>query len=180
MLRPPRAEMRVRPATAADHAAIRDVIARAYRQYESILPPAIYKAYQADLADFDGRAGAELLVAEAGAAVVGTVTFYADAAAEGLGWPAGWAGVRALGVDPAQRGLGIARRLMRACTERAAEVGAPVVCLHTAEFMPEAVRLYEGLGYRRAPSYDVDVAAPLGVSDDAVNAIAYTRTLTDW
>jgi hypothetical protein len=32
--------------------------------------------------------------------VVGTVTFYEDAAAEGLGWPPGWAGLRALGVRP--------------------------------------------------------------------------------
>ena len=26
--------------------------------------------------------------------VVGTVTYYADASAQGLGWPSGWAGLR--------------------------------------------------------------------------------------
>jgi GNAT superfamily N-acetyltransferase len=63
--------------------------------------------------------------------------------AEGFGWPSGWAGVRALGVDPAVRGLGIGSALMQACYERARAAGAPVLCLHTARFMPTPVAMYD-------------------------------------
>jgi len=108
-----------------------------------------------------------LLVAEHAGRVAGTVTFYEDAAAEGLGWPAGWAGLRALGVDPAARGLGAGRALMDACLERALAVRAPVLCLHTAAFMTAAVAIYEAMGFRRAPSFDFEVPAggapPVGI-----------------
>ena len=43
--------------------------------------------------------------------LLGTVTFFPDAASEGLGLPKGWAGLRALAVDPAARGCGLGRRL---------------------------------------------------------------------
>lgn len=84
------------------------------------------------------------------------MTFYPDAGGEGLGWPSGWAGLRALGVDPAMRGLGIGRRLMGECLDRARALGAPVLCLHTAAFMTAAVTIYERMGFERAPEYDFD------------------------
>jgi predicted N-acetyltransferase YhbS len=171
------ATLRVRPATSADHAEVRHVITSAYQQYAASLPPAVFRAYMAELTDLDSRADAELLVAEIGSEIVGTVTYYGDASVEGLGWPSGWPGVRALGVDPAHRGRGIAAGLMEACLDRARVEGAPVICLHTANFMPAAVRLYEGLQFRRAPAHDVDVTAPLGITDHTVIAIAYTRSL---
>ena len=168
--------MRVRAADPADHGAIRDVIQRAYQQYESTLPPAVFRAYLTDLTDLDSRSGADLLVAEVGFEIAGAVTYYRNASAEGLGWPRRWAGVRALAVDPAHRGLGVARLLMQTCVDRALAAGAPVVCLHTASFMPAAVGLYEGLDFRRAPDYDIDVTPLLGVGGDTVMAIAYTQS----
>jgi predicted N-acetyltransferase YhbS len=172
-----RARLRVRPATGADHGRIRELIARAYKQYEATLPAAVFRAYMIDLTDLDARTDADLLVAETDSQIVGTVTYYADASAEGFGWPRGWAGVRALAVDPAHRGLGIAGCLMETCIDRAYAGGAPVVCLHTGNFMPAAVGLYEGLDFRRTPTHDVDVTARLGAEGDAVVAMAYTRTL---
>jgi predicted N-acetyltransferase YhbS len=171
-----RATARVRAADPADHGAIREVIRRAYAEYASTLSPDVFRAYLDDLTDLDSRPGADLLVAEAGSEIAGAVTYYRNASAEGLGWPRRWAGVRALAVDPAHRGLGVARLLMRTCVERAVAAGAPVVCLHTASFMPAAVRLYEGLDFRRAPDYDIDVTPLLGVGGDPVMAIAYTQS----
>ena len=104
------------------------------------------------------------------------MTYYRNASAEGLGWPRRWAGVRTLAVDPAHRGLGVARLLMRSCVDRAVAAGAPVVCLHTASFMPAAVGLYEAMDFRRAPDYDIDVTPLLGVSGDPVMAVAYTQS----
>ena len=66
---------------------------------------------------------------------------------------------------------------MEACVDRACAQGAPVVCLHTGHFMEAAVRLYEGMQFRRAPSYDIEVTSRLGVAGETVMAIAYTRSL---
>jgi len=171
-----RATVRVRIAEPTNHGAIRDVIRRAYQQYESSLPPAVFRAYLADLTDLESRSDADLLVAEVGSDIAGAVTYYRNASAEGLGWPRRWAGVRALAVDPAHRGRGVARLLMQACVDRAVAAGAPVVCLHTGSFMPSAVGLYERMDFRRAPDYDIDVTARLGVDGGTVMAIAYTQS----
>jgi GNAT superfamily N-acetyltransferase len=124
----------------------------------------VFGRYLTDILDVESRAGTgEVLVAEHGGRVVGTVTYYPDATDEGFGWPAGWAGLRALGVEPRARGLGIGRALLEACLERAVAAGAPVICLHTAEFMPAAVAIYEAAGFRRDPDNDFDAAGRLGL-----------------
>jgi GNAT superfamily N-acetyltransferase len=169
--------VRIETATTADHPTIRRVLGCAYLEYASVMPPSVFEAYLADLADLDARAGGQILVARIGRHVVGTATFYADAADEGLGWPAGWAGVRAVGVDLGYRGLGIARGLMESCFHLADDAGADTLCLHTAAFMPAAVRLYEGLGFTRAPQFDFDGAVLFGGGGVSVPVIAYTRSL---
>ncbi|HKP98910.1 MAG TPA: GNAT family N-acetyltransferase, partial [Actinomycetes bacterium] len=58
-------------------------------------------------------------------------------------------------------GLGVGRLLLEACLERAQAAGAPVICLHTAEFMPAAVAIYEAAGFRRDPVHDFDAAGHL-------------------
>ena len=158
----------VRDARSPDRQGIRGVLLAAYREYATVLPPAVFGPYLADILDLDARDQAgRLLVAEHDRRVVGAVSFYEDAAAEGLGWPAGWAGLRALGVDPAARRLGAGRALMDACLEHALAARAPVLCLHTAAFMTAAVAMYEAMGFRRAPTFDFEVPAgaapPVGI-----------------
>jgi GNAT superfamily N-acetyltransferase len=175
---PPRPLVRIETASTADHPAVRRVLGCAYLEYASVVPPGVFEGYLADLADLDARAGGRILVARFGRQVVGTATFFADAADEGLGWPAGWAGVRAVGVDLGFRGLGIARRLMEACLRLADDAGADTMCLHTAAFMTAAVRLYEGLGFTRAPQFDFDGAAHFGGAGVSVPVLAYTRPMS--
>jgi ribosomal protein S18 acetylase RimI-like enzyme len=156
--------VRLRDARPSDRRAVRGVLLAAYREYAAVLPPAIFGRYLQDLLDLDARAGAaRLIVAEHAGRVVGTVTFYDDAAAEGLGWPSGWSGVRALGVDPDARGLGVGRALMQTCLRRAQAAGADVVCLHSAAFMTAAVGLYEAMGFRRDPAHDFEIVERLGL-----------------
>jgi predicted N-acetyltransferase YhbS len=190
-LSPSAVAVRVRDAQRSDRRAVRGVLLAAYREYATVLPPAVFGPYLADILDLDARVGGpgglmersgsppvvpgRLLVSEHDRRVVGTVTFYEDAAAEGLGWPAGWAGLRALGVDPSARRLGAGRALMDACLERARAAGAPVLCLHTAAFMTAAVALYEAMGFRRAPAYDFDV--PAGGGAPPVAILAYRLDL---
>jgi predicted N-acetyltransferase YhbS len=163
----------LRDAVEADYPAIRDVVTAAYREYETVLPPGGFEIYLEDLLDLDGRAEVgSLIVAERAGRVVGTVTYYDDASVEGLGWPPGWAGLRALAVDPATRGSGIGRLLTEECFDRARAVGAPVLCLHTAAFMTAAVNMYEQMGFRRAPRFDFDPKDYYPVAE-SVQVIAY-------
>jgi GNAT superfamily N-acetyltransferase/quercetin dioxygenase-like cupin family protein len=158
------AGVEVRGAGGSDLPAARRVLLAAYQEYATALPPAVFGRYLAEILDVDGRAGnGHVLVAEHAGRVVGTVTSYDDAATEGLGWPAGWAGLRALGVEPAARGLGIGRALVEACRRRAQAAGAPVLCLHTGGFMTAAMALYERMGFRRDPAFDFDATTRLGL-----------------
>jgi predicted N-acetyltransferase YhbS len=171
--------VRLRTATQAEHPIVRRVLRAAYRQYQAVLPPDVFERYMADLVDLDGRPlGADLIVAETGGRIAGTATFYADASREGMGWPSRWAGLRALGVHPFARRTGVARRLVYECLVRALRVDAEAICLHSASFMPDAVQLYESIGFNRDPAYDVDAAGFLGIGDGPrITALAYTFPL---
>jgi GNAT superfamily N-acetyltransferase len=159
-----RAGVEVRDAGRSELPEVRRVLLGAYREYAEALPPAVFGRYLTDILDVEGRLGAgRVLVASHGGRVVSTVTFYADAGLEGFGWPAGWAGLRALGVERSARGAGVGQALVEACLERAREAGAPVLCLHTAEFMTAAVAIYERLGFRRDPAFDFDGTRRLGL-----------------
>ena len=150
----------VRDAGRSDLPGARRVLLAAYQEYATAMPPAVFGPYLAELLDVEARAGTgRILVAEVGGRVVGTVTYYPDAAAEGLGWPAGWAGLRALGVEPAARGRGVGRALVEACRRRAEAGGADVLCLHTDQFMTAAVAIYGAMGFRRAPAFDFDATS---------------------
>jgi GNAT superfamily N-acetyltransferase len=171
-------DLRVREATAADHPAVRTLLRSAYDGYAEQLPPAAHAAYLRDLLDLDRHARlGTIVVAEVDSRMAGCAAFYPDIGAQGLGWPAGWAGGRGLAVDPDLRGLGIAARLVAACEERAREIGAPAFAFHTAEFMQSARALYERLGYRRDPGHDRDLGEVLGSEGRVARILAYRRDL---
>jgi GNAT superfamily N-acetyltransferase len=170
----------VRPAGPADHAAIRDILRAAYSQYTADIPPQVWDTYLADLLDLDRHArDGDLLVAVVDGAIAGYAAFHPDATAQGFGWPPGWAGGRGLAVHPAYRGRGVAAALLAELEYRSRDAGADVFAFHTSAFMTTAVALYERLGYRRAPEFDLDVNAHYGI--DAATpwpALAYLRRLS--
>jgi ribosomal protein S18 acetylase RimI-like enzyme len=169
----------VRDAVPADHPAIRTVVTAAYSQYADLIPPGIFASYQADLLDLETHASrGRLLVVDVDTRVWGFGAFYPDATAQSFGWPPAWASGRALAVHPAARGRGVARALIAAGERLAQEGGAPVFAFHTASFMTSAIALYERLGYRRAPEFDIDMAAHFGeLSTAPISALAYLRHL---
>jgi predicted N-acetyltransferase YhbS len=169
----------VQDAQPSDHPGIRAVLLAAYQEYAAMLPPAVFDRYVEDIVDVDARSRVgQLIVAERAGRIVGAVTYYADAAAEGFGWPSGWAGLRALGVDPAVRGRGIGHALMRAGMDRARAAGTAVICLHTAEFMTAAAAMYEAMGFQRVPSFDFDAAGHLRLRGaDPIRIAAYRLDL---
>jgi GNAT superfamily N-acetyltransferase len=169
----------VRPARPTDHDAIREVVRAAYRQYEPVTGSDLFSRYIADLLDLErhSRHG-QLIVAELDGAVRGSGAFYPDVSVQGLGWPRGWAGGRALAVHPDARGHGVAQALLAAAECLARHHGAPVFALHTASFMTTAIALYDRLGYRRAPEFDRDLGAFFGLAGQATfRSVAYVRDL---
>jgi GNAT superfamily N-acetyltransferase len=173
------ASIAVRDAGTADHAAIREIVSSAYRQYRRELAPKAYTRYLADLLDLERHTShGHLVVAEAGGRVLGSAAFYPDSSVQGFGWPPGWAGGRALAVHPAARGQGVASALLKTSERLARNHGAPVFAFHTGGFMSGAIALYEKFGYSRAPEFDVDLNAHYGaVGAPPAVAIAYCRHL---
>jgi ribosomal protein S18 acetylase RimI-like enzyme len=111
--------------------------------------------YADQLRDAQARAAeASLLVAEDASGVVGTVTV----AQHGSPWAEiatpHEAEIRMLAVHPAARGRGVGLLLVRAALDVARSTGAEAVALTTLSTMRVAHRIYEGLGFERAPERD--------------------------
>ncbi len=86
--------------------------------------------------------------------VIGTVTLMTDRSPFSQIARAGEAEVRLLAVAPAARGVGAGEALMRRCLQRAGLAGCEQMVLSTQPTMLAAHRLYERLGFMRAPERD--------------------------
>jgi ribosomal protein S18 acetylase RimI-like enzyme len=142
----------VRPATPADYPAISNLTVAAYTADGQLKAGYSYRAVLADVAT---RAGAgELLVAADGDAVLGAVLFvrpgssYAEVSSDGE------AEFRMLAVDPAAQGRGVGRALVTACVDRADLLGCTAVVICVRDFSLPAQRLYDRMGFVRAPELD--------------------------
>lgn len=165
----------INEATRAQHAEIRRLLRDAYGDYARTMPADVYPVYLADVLDIAADDPTVLVATEDGA-VVGTARLHLRPKAVDL--PAGAAYVRGVAVRPDRAGAGVARALMASCTERARAAGATSMWLHTAPFMTAAVRLYERLGYYRAPAHDTDSRRYYGImSEPLLRAHAYRLDL---
>ena len=151
-------DLLIRAAHDGDRAAIQDVTLSAYQEYASLMS-VYWEGYrQSILATLADVKPAEQFVAEQDGAVVGTVLLYP--AGTVFTTPAGdsvalaWPEVRLLAVAPAARGQGVGAALMRECLRWARRSGAEVITLHTTDIMQVAMRMYERMGFVRAPELD--------------------------
>lgn len=159
---------------------VEDCCVDAYRQYRGHITPGLYHAYLKDLRSLGTYwHEAEVLVADTSGEIAGSVQFYADASTEGLGLPSRWAGFRKLAVRPSARGQSIGRMLVGKCIERAAVGRATTIGIHTASFMEAACHLYEKMGFRRCPEFDLAASALPGVGSagDGLKLIGYRLDL---
>lgn len=171
----------VRDAKPSDFQAIRVIATNANEEFRSPMGDTLYSGYIANVLDVESRArNAFLLVAELGDEIVGTITLYRDINDEGIPtqFPAGTAGIRATAVSPAARSQGIGTELVSAAIARARLFGARAIALHTAECMEGAMRLYERLGFRRAPERDFRANDYFtGGTGTRLDALAFVRDL---
>ena len=106
------------------------------------------------IADVGARAhvGVVLIAVEEGR-ILGSATLELDQRIEDDDdpLPPDQAEIRMLGVDPDQRGRGVARAIMDACLAWAAKAGKTRMLLHTTQRMKAAQAMYEALGFERLP-----------------------------
>jgi len=151
----------IRDARPIDRGAILAVTLAAYEQYAAALTPPLWARYRQNIQATLGDVGtaAQIVAEEESGALVGTVLLFPAGAVMpnpgGTAIPLEWPEVRLLAVAPAARGKGVARRLMEECIQRARAAGAPALTLHTADLMAVAMRLYERMGFTRAPELDI-------------------------
>ena len=151
------ARLEVRDARPEERAALRELTLRAYGEYASVMEPAAWAGLDhAVRSALDSPETAARIVATLGGVVVGSVMLYppaADAyagALERVGWPE----LRLLAVAPEARGQGVGKALVDECVRRALRLGATELGLHTSMSMRAAVRMYQRMGFVRAPEHD--------------------------
>ena len=174
-------EIVVREAEEGDLDRVVGVLRAANVEFETLLSPAFYRAYLANVLDVRSRLDeSQLFVASEGDRIVGAITLYPDASKEAWRWPSDWAGIRTVAVEPSARGLGIGRRLVQHCIERSRALGAKAVCLHSAQFQAAAIVMYERVGFRRAREFDCDAGEFVGLHsyEPRIAALAYLFELS--
>lgn len=147
----------VRDARPHERSAIRDLTMQSYAEYATVMKPSAWAGLeQAVRSALASEERAHRIVAEDRGAIVGSVMLYPPAADAYAGAVAlaSWPELRLLAVAREARGLGVGELLVRECIRRAREEGATELGLHTSASMRTAMRLYERMGFVRAPEQD--------------------------
>ena len=133
-----------------------------YEAYAALDHP-LDDGYAAELRDVAARqAEADVLVAVDDDRLVGAVTYVPDSHNRFAEFDGGdVAGFRMLAVAPEGQRRRAGRILVEACIAGARAGGKRRLVLHTTPWMPAAHRLYERLGFHRAPELDVYPEIPL-------------------
>jgi GNAT superfamily N-acetyltransferase len=128
----------------------------AYEQYDATMPPGAWELYAASIRDtLSNPASGALIVVEEGGQLVGSALLVppvADPPAGRVAQP--YPEIRLVAVLPAARRRGIAATVLNACIERTRAAGYDSVGLHSTEYMADAIRIYQRMGFVRAPEHD--------------------------
>jgi GNAT superfamily N-acetyltransferase len=140
----------IRDATPDEHDAMRTMTIAAYQQYAEAISAEWWDRYRQVLLDALAMTeSVERIVAARNGEIIGGVLLYPASPAE-RALPM----IRLLAVASSARGQGIGRLLMEECLRRARQSEAAAITLHTMEIMAVARRMYEGMGFVRAPELD--------------------------
>ena len=150
--------LHIRDAQDGDQDAIQTATLAAYQEYAPLMVEYWEDYRQSILATLADITPAEQIVAEQGNGIVGSVLLYPAGTAltlpDGTQVRLAWPEVRLLAVVPGARGQGIGAALVQECLRRARQSGATALTLHTTDMMQAAMRMYEQMGFRRAPELD--------------------------
>ncbi|HEV8437914.1 MAG TPA: GNAT family N-acetyltransferase [Methylomirabilota bacterium] len=96
--------------------------------------------------EYDGASGLLLVVEDPTGQIVGTAGI--RSLAPGVGE------IKRMWIRPERQGLGLGRRLMNECLDRARGLGFRVLRLDTEQEMTAALHLYRRCGFREIPDYN--------------------------
>jgi predicted N-acetyltransferase YhbS len=150
-------KLKIRDAGKGDRDAARKITLSAFCEYAAVMPPSRWEGYRENiLATMKNPAPAQQIVAEKEGVILGSVLLYPPGTAFSTpdAGPLTCPEVRLLAVEPVARGQGIGTALMKECILRACQVGAACLNLHTTDMMQVAMRMYERMGFVRAPDLD--------------------------
>jgi GNAT superfamily N-acetyltransferase len=153
--------MILRDASVEELPFIREQRILSYEEHSQKIPKAHWRALKQGISsDVNAQSNVELIVAEVDGEIAGSVALFPaktnayNGYVEEMDYPE----IRMLAVSPQARGKGIATALISECIRRAKTQGFHSIGLHTADFMENAMRLYERLGFARLPQYDFEPA----------------------
>ena len=154
--------LQLRDARASDRGAIEAVTLSAFQEYAASMPNRWEDYRQSILAALAAVQPAAQIVAEQKSEIIGSVLLYPKGTVIAIPGRAPitliWPEVRLLAVAPAAQGQGVGAALMQECVHRARHSGARALGLHTSDIMNAAMRLYERMGFQRAPELDFEPA----------------------
>ncbi|MCW8381455.1 GNAT family N-acetyltransferase [Streptomyces justiciae] len=144
----------IRPADPTEYEELGEITAQAYLQ-DGLLTFGESDWYLGELRDVAKRAStSEVLVATQGDELLGGVTYVPSPGPMTDLARTGEAEIRMLAVGRPARGRGAGEALVRACIDRARNAERTGIVLSTQPSMHGAHRIYERLGFRRAPERD--------------------------
>jgi GNAT superfamily N-acetyltransferase len=160
--------LEIRPAIPAEFPAVADICAAAYAPF--LGPGGRYVDVLRDVAA--RAAAAQVLVAADDGDLLGTVTFVPDGGPLGEIAAPSETEFRMLAVDPAAQGRGVGRSLLERVLAESRRPGKDGIVCSSLPIMRAAHRVYERVGFRRAPERDWSPAA-------GVELLAFVRGLRD-
>lgn len=129
----------------------------AYEEYAEHLPPGHWIALKESIsAEINPLTGVEVLIAEIYGEILGSVALFpaSSDSYQGLVKEQEYPEIRMLAILPQARKKGIASLLIDECIKRSKARKSKYIGLHTGEFMENAIKLYEKLGFERVPESD--------------------------
>lgn len=146
-------DIAIRQVEPVEYDTLGEITAQAYLQ-DGLLTFGEADWYLGELRDVAKRAAAaEVLVAVDQDRLLGGVTYVPSGGPMADLARPGEAEIRMLAVAHEARGRGVGQALVQACVDRASAAGTGIV-LSTQPLMHTAHRIYERLGFRRAPERD--------------------------
>ena len=149
--------LNIRDARPDEHDAIAALTLRAYGEYATTMDPLAWHGLESAInAALTSSDRIERIVAEDDGEILGSVLLFPPAmqayafSEERARAPE----LRLLAVAPEARGKGVGEALVNECIRRARAIGAHELGLHTSRSMRSAMRLYERMGFVRAPERD--------------------------
>jgi len=137
-----------RPYRKTDKKQLNRLALEAFAQYQDYYTdwPAIKKII-GNMADLENIT--EIIVVEESGTIIGGVAFAPPSSQPKKDFDSSTASIRMLVVSPSQRNRGIGKKLTMECIDRAKDLGAKKICLHTSPIMKVALSMYLRIGFKK-------------------------------